>query len=121
MIPQALQFAKPILAIMVAAMSYVAEATVSQLENVPSWIDRYGLPMVFLAAVIYALVSTNKALRASEEGRLRDRDEFMKQIREDAEKASQSRERLKESTDRQTIVFERLVGQLESRPCQKEK
>lgn len=112
------ELAKAMTGIVVAAGTWVLDVVATSIEGVPAWVSELGLPVAFLVAVIYALISTNKALRSSESGRLADRDEFMKRLTEDAAKAAESRERLRTATERQTDAFESLVTELRKRPCQ---
>lgn len=112
------ELARATIGIAAAAGAWVLEVVATSIDGVPGWISELGLPVAFLLAVIYALVSTNKALRASESGRLADRDEFMRRITDDATKSAESRERLRQATERQTAAFENLVHELQKRPCQ---
>ena len=112
------ELTKSVTSIIIAAGAWVFDIVGSTVEGIPTWITELGLPVAFLVAVIYALVSTNKALRSSESGRLADRDEFLKRLTDDAVRATESRERLRQATERQTEAFENLVHELQKRPCQ---
>lgn len=112
------ELAKATISLAVAAGTYILDVIATSIEGVPNWVSELGLPVAFLVAVIYALISTNKALRASEAGRLQDRDEFMRRITDDATKSAESRERLRIATERQTAAFEGLAEELRKRPCQ---
>lgn len=107
MSPTALAFAKPIGGIIGAATAYTAEIASKRVDGIPSWITELGLPTGFLICVIYALVSTNKALRESERGRLHDRDEFVDAIRQDARQATETHQRLIEASVSQRMAFEK--------------
>jgi hypothetical protein len=114
-----LDFIRPISSITFAGFIWVAETVTPEIPGVPPWVTALGFPVAMLLAVIYALVSTHKALSESQTGRLADRDSFAKSLRDDADKASESRERLIRATDAQTAEFKRLADNLSSRPCQK--
>ena len=113
-----LDFIRPIASLTFAGVIYMAEQVTPQIPGVPEWLTALGLPVAMLVAVVYALVSTNSALRKSEAGRLADRDAYAARLQADLEKASESRERLIRSTDQQTAAFQQLARDLSSRPCQ---
>lgn len=117
--PQILDFARPVASIAFAATLWLAQQVTPEVPGVPSWVTALGLPVAMLVAVVYALVSTNNALRKSEAGRLEDRDSFIEKLEKDAEKANASHELLIRATDAQTTEFRRLADNLQSRPCQK--
>lgn len=113
-------FWKPIAAVSFAGVTYLAETVTPEIPGVPSWLTSLGLPVAFLVAVIYALVSTNRALRSSEEGRRADWREYSDKLETLMERSQESRERLIRATDQQTVEFRQLADQLKSRPCQKQ-
>lgn len=115
----ALDFIRPISSIAFAGAIWIAETVTPEIPGVPTWVTSLGFPVAMLVAVIYALVSTHKALAESQAGRLSDRDHFSEILRGDAQKAADSRERLIRSTDAQTAEFKRLADNLSDRPCQK--
>ena len=115
MSPTALEFTKAVPGVIGAGITYFADLVASNVSGLPGWIGELGLPTAFLICVIYALVATNKALRASESGRLRDRDEYVDAIRQDAKQASETHEKLievfasqKTAFDKQANSFDRL-------------
>ena len=112
-------FCKPIFAIAFAAMTYIAESVTPSIPGIPEWVTALGLPVAFLVAVVYALVSTNRALRASEEGRRRDWEQYAAKLETMMDRGNESRERLIRATDNQTMEIKSLGDQLKSRPCQK--
>ena len=113
-----LDFVRPIASLSFAGTLWLAEQVTPEIPGVPEWLTALGLPVAMLVAVVYALVSTNTALRKSEAGRLADRDAYAAQLKADLEKASESRERLIRATDQQTAAFQQLARDLSSRPCQ---
>lgn len=112
--------AKPIGGIAVAGAAYIAESVTPNIPGVPEWVTALGLPVAFLIAVIYALVTTHKAYRDSEKGRREDLMGTNAELKAMIEKGNESRERLIRSTDQQTQELKLLGEQLKSRPCQKQ-
>jgi uncharacterized membrane protein YccC len=112
-------FFKPIFALTFAAVTYIAETITPTVPGIPEWVTALGLPVAFLVAVIYALISTNRALRASEDGRRRDWEQYAGKLEAMMDRGNESRERLIRATDQQTAEFGKLADQLKSRPCQK--
>jgi hypothetical protein len=113
-------FAKPISALAVAGFTYIAESVTPSIPGVPSWLTSLGLPVAFLLAVIYALIATHKALRASEDGRRGDWEKFAEKLEDIGSRGNETRERLIRATDAQTHEFAKLADHLKSRPCQKD-
>lgn len=121
MTPEVLStFAKPIAGLSVAGATWIAETVTPNIPGVPEWITQLGLPIAFLLAVIYALVTTHKALRDSEKGRREDIMGTQAKLEAMIERGNESRERLIRATDIQTAEFRSLGDQLKSRPCQKQ-
>lgn len=116
---QPIDFIRPISSIAFAGTVWLAETITPDIPGVPTWVTALGFPIAMLIAVIYALIATHKALSESQAGRLADRDRIEAMLREDADKASESRERLIRATDTQTAEFKRLADNLSIRPCQK--
>jgi hypothetical protein len=112
-------FCKPIIALAIAGITYLAESVTPEIPGVPGWLTSLGLPVAFLVAVIYALISTNRALRESEKGRRDDWKNYADKIEDMMTKGNETRERLIRATDAQTNEFAKLADQLKSRPCQK--
>lgn len=112
-------FAKPIAGLTVAGITWIAESVTPNIPGVPEWVTGLGLPVAFLVAVIYALITTHKALRESEKGRREDLMGVSQKWEKMIENAQESRERLIRATDQQTAEFKTLADQLKSRPCQK--
>lgn len=108
-------FCKPILALALAGSAYLAETVTPEIPGVPSWITSLGLPVAFLVAVIYALISTNRALRESERGRREDWAEYAKKLEVMMDKGNESRERLIRATDAQTTEFKTLAAKISGR------
>jgi hypothetical protein len=113
-------FAKPIAAIALAGVTYVADTITPEIPGVPAWITSLGLPLTFLALVIYALVSIHKGLRDSEKGRREDLKNYAEKLEEIAEKGNETRERLIQAANNQTNEFSKLVDHMRSRPCQRD-
>ena len=112
-------FFKPIFALTIAGMTFIAESVTPAIPGIPEWVTSLGLPVAFLVAVIYALISTNRALRQSEAGRRSDWEQYAAKLETMMERGNESRERLIRATDQQTVEFAKLAEQLKSRPCQK--
>ena len=110
--PVIFDFARPIGYISVAGGLYVAQLITPEVSGVPNWVTALGLPCAMLVAVIYALVSTNKQLRKSEQGRLDDRDSFVSRLERDVEKGAESRERLIHAAELQTAEIRRLADEM---------
>jgi hypothetical protein len=110
--------AKPIMALGVAGVTYLAETVTPSIPNVPEWVTALGLPVAFLVAVIYALVTMYGALRDSEEGRREDWKQYNDRLESLMHSSQESRERLIRATDQQTNEFRSLAQQLSMRPCQ---
>lgn len=120
MIPETFSsFIKPIVAVTTAGAAWLAETATPEIPGVPTWLTSLGLPVAFLIAVIYALVSTNRALRESEQGRREDFGKYAEKLETLMDKGNETRERLIRATDNQTNEFKTLADQLKSRPCQK--
>jgi len=112
-------FFKPIFALSIAGMTYLAESVTPEIPGVPSWLTSLGLPVAFLVAVIYALISTNRALRASEDGRRRDWEQYAGKLETMMDSGNESRERLIRATDQQTAEFAKLAEKLKDCPAHK--
>jgi hypothetical protein len=108
-------FIRPISALAFAGACWIAETVTPEIPGVPAWVTSLGLPVAMLIAVIYALVSTNKALRVSEAGRLTDRDNYVSRLEADGKLAMESRERLIRATLDQTHEFRRLADVIEKK------
>lgn len=113
-------FAKPIAAIGLAGATYVADTITPDIPGVPAWITSLGLPLTFLALVIYALVSIHKGLRESEKGRREDLKNYAEKLEEIAEKGNETRTQLIRATEQQTNKFESLIDHMKARPCQRD-
>ena len=113
--PQIFDFIRPIASLALAGACWVAQTATPDIPGIPSWVTALGLPVAMLIAVIYALVSTNNALRASEKGRLEDRDRYAEKMEKDADAAADSRERLIRATLEQTNEFRRLADRIEKK------
>lgn len=111
-------FAKPIIGVAVAGAAYIGESVTPNIPGVPEWVTALGLPVAFLIAVIYALVTTHKAYRESEKGRREDLMGTHAELKAMIERGNESRERLIRATDQQTAEFSKLAEQMKSRPCQ---
>jgi hypothetical protein len=111
------QYAKGIAALWGAGCLYIADISAS--ASLPGWVGDLGLPVAFLLAVIYALISVHKALRESEAGRRADWQQFSEKLEEMVENGQKSREELIRATNDQTHVLQTLASELKSRPCQK--
>ena len=111
------QYVKGIAALWGAGLIYIAD--VSATASLPGWIGELGLPVAFLLAVIYALVSVHKALRESEKGRRDDWKEFSDKLGGMVEHGQKSREELIAVTKEQTHMLDKLVTEIQSRPYQK--
>lgn len=121
MIPNLIDFIKPIMSLGFAGMFWLAQTVMPDIPGVPVWVSSLGLPIAMLVAVIYALVATNNSLKESNKGRLEDRDGFIKKLekdaevfREDAEKANESRERLIKATEAQMNELRRLGDKIDT-------
>jgi TRAP-type C4-dicarboxylate transport system permease small subunit len=114
MLPDAVitYFCKPILALSFAGTTFIANTITPHVQGIPEWVTALGLPVAFLVAVIYALISTNRALRQSEEGRRQDWENHSKKLEEMMNRGNESRERLIRATDLQTLEFKSLADQL---------
>ena len=110
-----LDFIRPISALGFAGACWVAETVTPEIPGVPTWVTSLGFPVAMLIAVIYALVSTNKMLRASEAGRLSDRDAYVAKLEAEGRQAMESRERLIHATLEQTHEFRRLADTIENK------
>lgn len=121
MIPEFLQsnFLKPIVGLTTSGGLWLTAQVTPEVPGVPSWVTALGLPCAFLVAVIYALVATHRALAASQDGRLADRDAFAQSLRDENTKAEDTRQRLIIATMEQTAAFNALAQEMKSRPCQK--
>jgi hypothetical protein len=113
-------FTKPITALAVAGVTYLAETVTPDIPGVPAWVTSLGLPVAFLIAVIYALISIHKALRESEKGRREDWQSYATKLESISERGNETRERLIRATDLQTVEFAKLADHLKTRPCQRD-
>jgi len=113
-------FFRPIFALAIAGMTYIADTVTPEIPGVPTWVTSLGFPVAMTIAVIYALIATNRALRESERGRREDFAGYADKLETMMERGNESRERLIRATDQQTAEFKSLGEQLKSRPCQKQ-
>lgn len=112
-------FAKPILAVSAAGVTYLADTITPEIPGVPAWITSLGLPIAFLICVIYALISIHKALRESEKGRREDWKNFSEKLEHLTERGNETREQLIKATEAQTNEFAKLADHMKNRPCQR--
>ena len=80
-------------------MCWLAQVTSAGMESVPAWVDRYGIPAVFLALTIYAIRALFLINQKLQEG------------------ANALTRELLTATDRQTNAIEKLASELHTRPC----
>lgn len=111
-----LELTKATLGVIGAGTAYAIDIIANSVSAVPGVFSEYGLPIAFLICVIFALVSTTKALRQSESGRLEDRDKFADQLRsmqkeqaELLEKNITAQVELKASMEKQAEALKRVV------------
>ena len=100
MIHDQMHAVKPLLAIAGTGFVWMADAVVAGIDAVPAWVDKYGLPMVFLGLTVYAiraLFLINQALQAGKDSMIRE---------------------LLLATDKQTAAIEKLANEMHTRPCQ---
>lgn len=91
---------RPLLAIAGTGVCWLAQAATVGVEAIPAWVDKYGLPVVFLALTVYAiraLFMINQGLQAGANALTRE---------------------LLTATDKQTAAIEKLATELHTRPCQ---
>jgi len=112
-------FIKPIAALAFAGLTYLADSLTQEIPGVPTWLTALGLPVAFLVAVIYALISIHKALRQSEAGRREDWKNYSEKLEAMVDRGNETRERLIRATDNQTNEFKNLGDHLKNRPCQR--
>lgn len=87
-----------------AAGTLIADAAAHSVQGVPEWITALGLPTAFCICVIYALVAANNERKASEAGRLVDKDAYIEAMKVDAKAAAESRDRLVSAAITQTAA-----------------
>lgn len=87
-------FARPIFAIALAGLAYIADTIQNQIPGVPTWLSELGLPVAFLVVVVYALISIHKALRESERGRRLDWENYAQKLETMIERGNKTREDL---------------------------
>lgn len=105
-------FAKPIAAVGMAGLTYLAETVTPDIPGVPVWLTSLGFPIAMLVAVIYALVATNKALRDSQAARIKDMETTAAKLEGIIDRGHESRERLIRATDQQTAEIKNLVERI---------
>lgn len=93
----------------VAASVATAAAFLGQLEqSVPGWVRDYGVPIVMLAATVWALVAVFKELSRERTARIVDRDRFIDLMRADMNAAKLASEALVRATIDQTNAIKQL-------------
>ena len=102
-----------------AGGTLLADAAAQHVAGVPEWITALGLPTAFCVCVIYALIASNNERKASEAGRLLDKDAYIEAMKTDAKSASDSRERLvvqsaaqTAASIAQTVAMDRLTDEV---------
>lgn len=102
-----------------AGGTLVADAAAQHVDGVPEWITALGLPTAFCICVIYALIASNNERKASEAGRLKDKDDNLEAMKVDAKAAAESRDRLVSAavaqtaaTAAQTVAMEHLTDEI---------
>jgi hypothetical protein len=103
-----LMLEKSVTSIAAAVGLYVIEPMIANLSFAPEWIHSLGLPVTMLLLCIAGLIGLFKALSAERLARIADRDAYIAQLREDALKATESREKLIAATTEQTLEFKSL-------------
>ena len=91
---------RPLAAIAGTGLCWFAQAATAGIEVIPVWVDKYGIPFVFLGLTVYAiraLFLINQGLQAGANALTRE---------------------LLTATDKQTAAIEKLAAELHSRPCQ---
>jgi hypothetical protein len=111
---------KPAIALAVAGTAYIAESATPDIPGVPGWLTSLGLPVAFLVAVIYALVSNNRSLREEQAGRRKDWELFSTKLErilmDTIESGNKSREELIRATQQQTAELSRLSSRVTGCP-----
>lgn len=105
-----MDFGKPIAAIVCAGTTLLADT--ATLPGLPEWVSSLGLPVAFLIAVMYALVSIHNAYKQSMADRIADRDEHESRMDKLVANIQESRERLIRATEQQTAEFRSLADEI---------
>jgi low affinity Fe/Cu permease len=111
-----LSLPKPVAAIALAGMTYIGEVAAKDIDGIPDWINRLGLPIAFLCLVIYALIESNKDKKNCEEGRREDGEKYSNKLEEIIVRGEKSRSDLIQATNEQTREIKNLAEQIKSRP-----
>lgn len=107
-----------------ASILWIADTASDYLHSgLPTWIERFGLPVAMLIVSCMAIVWLFKAFLNERKDRINDRDKVIEQLRSDAVKAADDRAQLliatkaqTAATERQTLVFENMVIRLHDCP-----
>ena len=101
-----INFIRPVAALGAAGTFWLADAITPEVPGVPAWATALGLPISFLIAVIYALVTINRSYRDSVAGRLADKDQMIAKLDSYHERDIESRTMLIRATEAQTRATE---------------
>jgi len=102
-----------------AGGTLLAEAAAHHVDGVPAWITALGLPTAFCVCVIYALIASNNERKASEAGRLTDKDEYVEAIRADMASGAESRDKLITLAAQTNVSLDRLTEEIRRSLLQK--
>jgi hypothetical protein len=94
-----------------ALASWSAGAIAQTVESLPSWVKAADTPLVVLG-LGYGIIHLWRELGKERNARIADRDSFVTRMREDADKAEESRKELLTATNEQTGVIKALVREL---------
>jgi hypothetical protein len=106
---------KPIAGFSVAGITFMLGSVIPP-TSIPTWIDTLGLPIVFLIAVAYALLTTHKALLKSESGRREDWEKFSSKLEGMVLKSEESRNALTLAQTQNATEIHSLIEHLKSKP-----
>ena len=77
---------------LVAASGIGLLAAAENIDGLPAWVERLGVPVAFLGLTLYAMKFVFLKYVSAIDARLQDKDDFAALLVEQADKASESRE-----------------------------
>jgi hypothetical protein len=101
-----------------AGVVWIADIVTASAANAPEWLEKYGLPGLFLALCVYAVRTLFAANQAMQREALLAKDLQIKATEETSKVFLATTRELIDATNHQTTQLEKLTGELKKRPCQ---
>jgi hypothetical protein len=101
-----------------AGFAWIADIATAGADGLPSWVNAYGLPGVFLALTIYAVRTLFSANQQMQRDALAAKDAQTLATKAQSDLFLATTRELIDATNHQTTQLQKLTDEIKSRPCQ---